>query len=79
MIRVRMIEGTYEDNNQNYIRPVAFPMHGMTNPDIEEAEAIPEVTLYNEEHLEHWAAATFGDEYGIFTMEVPDGALVSDD
>lgn len=71
-----MFEGTYEDNAQTVFFPVAFPMKGMTDYENKDADDPAPVDLQDEAALERWARAAFGEDWGIWEMEVPEGALV---
>jgi hypothetical protein len=76
MIKVRMIEGGYEHPDSAldyYLAPVALPM--TIDVWVDELEDTVEVTLRNEDDLKQWAAGAF-HEYRIWTMTVPDGAIV---
>ena len=76
---VRMFEGTYEDNAQTVVFPVALPLRGMTNYENEDVDGPSHIDLHDEAALERWATAAFGEDWGIWDMEIPEGALVDDE
>ncbi len=61
-MKVRMFEGTYEDNGQVFVTPVAFPMEDMTNHANENINGPDYVDLHDEEEMKAWAKAAFGEE-----------------
>lgn len=77
-MKVRMFKGTYEDNAQTIVFPVAFPLREMTDYENTDVDDPAHIDLHDEAALERWATAAFGEDWGIWDMEVPEGALVYD-
>lgn len=74
-MKVRMFEGQYEDNNQTVVFPIQFPMEEMTDYFSQDPYVGPYITLKDHQQLEAWAEAAFF-EWGIYDMEIPEGAIV---
>lgn len=85
MPKVRMIEGFYGIDEMGsasdyFLEPVVFPQTKLSFDYDSDDDGFgeQEVTITKEDELREWAAREFA-EYRIWTMEVPEGAIVKED